>query len=47
MVGVIVDRHAEGWKVDIGAAQLASLPALAFEGATKRNRPPLVVRAFA
>ena len=43
VIGIIVDRHADGYKVDIGAAQLASLPALAFEGATKRNRATLEV----
>lgn len=30
--------------MDIGSAQAASLDALAFEGATKRNKPNLKVR---
>ena len=32
VVGVVTARLGEGWKVDIGAADLAQLPALAFEG---------------
>lgn len=44
MVGVIIGRSgAEGWRVDIGAAHSANLDALAFEGASKRNRPNLKV----
>jgi len=44
IVGVVVGRSgAEGWRVDIGAAHTANLDALAFEGATKRNRPNLKV----
>lgn len=42
-MGTVVARHAEGYRVDIGAAHMASLDALAFEGATKRNRPNLKV----
>lgn len=36
-------RHAEGYRVDIGSSQSASLDALAFEDATKRNKPELKV----
>ncbi|BGP49197.1 exosome non-catalytic core subunit rrp40 [Rhodotorula kratochvilovae] len=43
VLGIIIARHAEGYRVDIGAAQAASLDALAFEGATKRNKPNLKV----
>ncbi|KDQ62474.1 hypothetical protein JAAARDRAFT_122257 [Jaapia argillacea MUCL 33604] len=44
VIGVIVGRTgAEGWRVDIGAAHTANLDALAFEGATKRNRPNLKI----
>ena len=43
MVGVIVARSGEGWRVDIGSANFASLDGLAFEGATKRSRPNLKV----
>ncbi|SCV70004.1 BQ2448_1398 [Microbotryum intermedium] len=44
VIGIIVARHAEGYRVDIGSSQAASLDALAFEGATKRNKPNLKVR---
>jgi exosome complex component RRP40 len=44
VIGIIVARHAEGYRVDIGASQMASLEALAFEGATKRSKPKLKVR---
>ncbi|KAJ1645884.1 exosome non-catalytic core subunit rrp40 [Coemansia erecta] len=43
VVGVVVARHAEGYRVDIGSAHDALLPLLAFEGATKRNKPNLAV----
>ncbi|KAL7415414.1 hypothetical protein BDY24DRAFT_382887 [Mrakia frigida] len=43
VIGTVVARHAEGYRVDIGSAQMASLDALAFEGATKRNKPNLKV----
>ncbi|PPQ74427.1 hypothetical protein CVT26_001410, partial [Gymnopilus dilepis] len=43
VIGTIVQKVGEGYRVDIGAAHLASLDALAFEGATKRNRPNLKV----
>eukprot|EP00727_Mastigamoeba_balamuthi_P004208 m51a1_g13785 hypothetical protein (250) ;mRNA; r:328066-329012 len=41
VIGVVTDKNANGFSVDIGAAALATLPAMAFEGATKRNRPTL------
>ncbi|KAI0315796.1 exosome complex exonuclease RRP40 [Amylostereum chailletii] len=43
VVGVIAGRLGEGWRVDIGAAHSASLDGLAFEGASRRNRPNLKV----
>ncbi|KAJ3185890.1 Exosome component 3 [Irineochytrium annulatum] len=43
VVGVITYRGAEQYRVDIGGAHHASLDALAFEGATKRNKPNLEV----
>mmetsp|Transcript_3357 Transcript_3357/g.10220 ORF Transcript_3357/g.10220 Transcript_3357/m.10220 type:complete len:253 (+) Transcript_3357:29-787(+) len=39
VIGVIQDRHADGYRVDIGAPEPAQLGNLSFEGATKRNRP--------
>ena len=41
MVGVIIQKVGEGYRVDIGSAHPASLDSLAFEGATKRNKPNL------
>ncbi|GAA5935445.1 exosome non-catalytic core subunit RRP40 [Sporobolomyces koalae] len=43
VLGIITARHAEGYRVDIGSAQPASLDGLAFEGATKRNKPNLKI----
>ncbi|KAI0688894.1 exosome complex exonuclease RRP40 [Earliella scabrosa] len=43
VVGVVIGRSGENWRVDIGSAHMASLDGLAFEGATKRNRPNLKV----
>ncbi|KAJ2925618.1 hypothetical protein H1R20_g11475, partial [Candolleomyces eurysporus] len=43
VIGVVTQRLGEGYRVDIGEAHQASLDALAFEGATKRNRPNLKV----
>ena len=44
VVGIVSARQGEGWRVDIGAAHQASLDGLAFEGASRRNRPNLKVR---
>jgi exosome complex component RRP40 len=46
VLGTIIARHAEGYRVDIGSAQMAQLDALAFEGATKRSKPNLKVGRF-
>lgn len=43
MVGVIIQKVGEGFRVDIGSAHYASLDGLAFESATKRNKPNLKV----
>ncbi|CED82043.1 Exosomal 3'-5' exoribonuclease complex subunit Rrp40 [Phaffia rhodozyma] len=43
VIGTVIARHGEGYRVDIGSAHHASLDALAFEGATKRNKPNLKV----
>lgn len=43
VVGVVVNRTSEALVVDVGAAVYATLPALAFEGATKRNRPRIAI----
>lgn len=46
VVGVVTGRMGEGFRVDIGGAHNASLDALAFEGASRRNRPALKVRTI-
>ncbi|KAL1736563.1 exosome complex exonuclease RRP40 [Schizophyllum commune] len=43
VLGVVTLRVGEAFRVDIGAAHNANLDGLAFEGATKRNRPQLKV----
>ena len=39
----VVTKTGKVHKVDIGSAHLASLPELAFQGATRRNKPTLQV----
>lgn len=46
VIATVLDKHAENYKVDIGASQVARLPVLAFEGASKRNRPHIAVGAL-
>ncbi|KAH8915597.1 hypothetical protein BT69DRAFT_1325112 [Atractiella rhizophila] len=43
VIGIVTHKHAEGYRVDIGTSQPAALDALAFEGATKRNKPNLKI----
>eukprot|EP01133_Synstelium_polycarpum_P017532 gene17532-20922_t len=43
VVGIIVEKHAESFKVDIGCSSHAILSAYSFEGATKNNKPLLSV----
>eukprot|EP00993_Chasmostoma_nieuportense_P003867 NODE_4564_length_769_cov_65.429907_g4405_i0.p1 GENE.NODE_4564_length_769_cov_65.429907_g4405_i0~~NODE_4564_length_769_cov_65.429907_g4405_i0.p1 ORF type:complete len:233 (-),score=55.69 NODE_4564_length_769_cov_65.429907_g4405_i0:22-720(-) len=43
VIGVVVRRTPEAYQVDIGAAHLALLDGLSFDGASKRNRPSLAV----
>ena len=43
VVGSVTARIKDGYRVDIGAWTTVSLDAMAFEGATKRNRPNLEV----
>jgi exosome complex component RRP40 len=44
VIGIIVQKHSEGFRVDIGSAQLAQLGQFAFEGASKKTKPRLDVR---
>ena len=43
VLGVVTKTTGKSYRVDIGSAMSAFLPELAFEGATKRNRPNLQV----
>lgn len=43
VLGVIIEKLAEQYKVDIGASAPAMLSAVAFDGATRRNKPNLQV----
>mmetsp|Transcript_7234 Transcript_7234/g.14942 ORF Transcript_7234/g.14942 Transcript_7234/m.14942 type:complete len:228 (-) Transcript_7234:66-749(-) len=43
VIGIVSHRSAEAYKVDIRSPCPAYLPALAFSGATRRNRPTLDV----
>ena len=44
VIGVVTEKYGENFAVDIGGPFTASLPVLAFEGATRRNHPNLQVR---
>lgn len=41
VIGVVLERAGEYYKVDIGSSSPALLSFIAFDGATKRNRPIL------
>lgn len=43
VVGVIIKKMGDTLKVDIGSAEFASLSMLAFEGATKKQKPDVQV----
>ncbi|EAL68893.1 hypothetical protein DDB_G0276783 [Dictyostelium discoideum AX4] len=43
VIGTIIEKHAESFKVDIGSSCSALLSAYSFEGATKSNKPLLNV----
>lgn len=43
VVGIVTQKAGDIFKVDIGGSEQASLPYLAFEGATKRNRPDVQI----
>ncbi|KAI8993456.1 hypothetical protein BDB01DRAFT_716292 [Pilobolus umbonatus] len=46
VIGTVTAKLGDYFRIDIGAAQSAVLPVLAFEGATKRNKPTLVLRSL-
>ena len=43
VIGVVASKAGDIFKVDLGCSEYASLSYLAFEGATKRNRPDVKV----
>lgn len=43
VIGIITEKYGENFAVDIGGPFIATLPVMAFEGATRRNRPNLQV----
>lgn len=45
VIGVVMERHGEEYRLDINGTDTATLHVLAFEGATKKNRPQLAVGA--
>lgn len=46
VIGVVVERHADEYRVEINGTDTATLSALAFEGATKKNKPNLGIGAL-
>jgi exosome complex component RRP40 len=46
VIGIITAKTSDYYKVDIGTAMEAHLSTLAFEGATKRNKPNLSIGAL-
>lgn len=46
VVGIVLKRTQDRYSVDVGSAHLAALDALAFDGATKRNKPSLQLGAL-
>ncbi|XP_035721713.1 exosome complex component RRP40-like isoform X2 [Vespa mandarinia] len=43
VIGIVIQKVGDIFKVDIGAKESAALSYLAFEGATKKNRPDIQV----
>lgn len=41
IIGIVQERHSEEYRLDINGTDTAMLSALAFEGATKKNKPNL------
>lgn len=46
IIGQITAKNAEFYTLSLGSAHSATLPVLAFEGATKRHRPNLKIGAL-
>lgn len=46
MIGIVTAKVGDIFKLDVGGSEQASLSYLAFEGATKRNRPNVQVSSL-
>lgn len=46
VIGIVTARAGDVFRLDVGGSEQASLSYLAFEGATKRNRPNVQVAGF-
>lgn len=46
VIGIVTAKSGDIFKVDVGGSEQASLSYLAFEGATKRNRPNVQVHIY-
>ncbi|XP_041125602.1 exosome complex component RRP40-like [Polyodon spathula] len=46
VIGIVTVKSGDVFKVDIGRSEQTSLSPLAFEGATKRNRPEYCTVCF-
>ncbi|RYG54501.1 hypothetical protein EON66_07040 [archaeon] len=45
VIGIVVDKNADFYRVKLHGSAVAMLPALAFDGASKRNKPSIPVGA--
>lgn len=43
IIGIVVSKVGDAFKVQIGSSEEASLSSLAFPGATKKNKPNIQV----
>lgn len=46
VIGIVTAKAGDVFRLDVGGSEPASLSYLAFEGATKRNRPNVQVGAL-
>jgi len=46
VIGTVIEKHQENYRIDFGSTQPGQLPATAFEGATRRNKPNINVGAL-
>lgn len=46
VIGIVTEKHGEEFRLDLAGTETATLSALAFEGASKRNRPNFNVGAL-